>query len=155
MEIECDHGEGDSCAVAVAIRELAVAVRATLTEPLPDPDALLTAEEVGELLQLSPRTLKDQAAVGVLPHHRFGKHYRFTRADVAEIVEKKRSQGWPTARKSPARVSGVPGTSVPTGRGGVGPVSPPRRLPRSGAGAGGPDPAKPLAGPAGWGDPVR
>ena len=38
-----------------------------------DPDALLTAEEVGELLQLSPRTLKDQAAAGVLPHHRFGK----------------------------------------------------------------------------------
>ena len=54
--------------------------------PPADPDALLTAEEVGELLQLSPRRLKDQAAAGVLPHHRFGKHYRFTRSDVAEIV---------------------------------------------------------------------
>ncbi|WP_255637881.1 helix-turn-helix domain-containing protein [Amycolatopsis sp. DSM 110486] len=41
---------------------------------------------IGGLLQLSPRTLKDQAAAGVLPHHRFGKHYRFTRGDVAEIV---------------------------------------------------------------------
>lgn len=30
--------------------------------------------------------MKDQAAAGVLPHRRFGKHYRFTRADVAEIV---------------------------------------------------------------------
>ncbi|MEU5262783.1 helix-turn-helix domain-containing protein [Amycolatopsis sp. NPDC021455] len=86
MEIECDHGNGDGCAVAVAIRELAAAVRSTVPEPPVDPDALLTAEEVGELLQLSPRTLKDQAAAGVLPHHRFGKHYRFTRADVAEIV---------------------------------------------------------------------
>lgn len=72
--------------VAAAIRELAAAVRAASPEPPADPDALLTAEEVGALLQLSPRTLKDQAAAGVLPHHRFGKHYRFTRADVAEIV---------------------------------------------------------------------
>ncbi|MEV5720386.1 helix-turn-helix domain-containing protein [Amycolatopsis mediterranei] len=72
--------------VAAAIRELAAAVRATVPEPPADPDALLTAEEVEELLQLSPRTLKDQAAAGVLPHHRFGKHYRFTRGDVAEIV---------------------------------------------------------------------
>ncbi|MGW3960179.1 helix-turn-helix domain-containing protein [Amycolatopsis sp. NPDC005003] len=86
MEYECDHGSGDGCAVAMAIRELAAAVRATVPEPPADPDALLTAEEVGELLQLSPRTLKDQAAAGVLPHHRFGKHYRFTRGDVAEIV---------------------------------------------------------------------
>ncbi|MDX3193421.1 helix-turn-helix domain-containing protein [Streptomyces sp. MN03-5084-2B] len=86
MENECDHGSGSGCAVAVAIRELAAAVRATVPAPAADPDALLTAEEVGELLQLSPRTLKDQAAAGVLPHHRFGKHYRFTRGDVAEIV---------------------------------------------------------------------
>ncbi|MEV4051859.1 helix-turn-helix domain-containing protein [Amycolatopsis sp. NPDC049688] len=86
MENECDHGNGGGGAVAMAIRELAAAVRATVPEPRADPDALLTAEEVGELLQLSPRTLKDQAAVGMLPHHRFGKHYRFTRGDVAEIV---------------------------------------------------------------------
>jgi len=71
---------------AAAIRELAAAVRANASEPPEDPDALLTAEEVGELLRLSPRTLKDHAAAGVLPHHRFGKHYRFTRGDVAEIV---------------------------------------------------------------------
>ncbi|MEA5365196.1 helix-turn-helix domain-containing protein [Amycolatopsis sp., V23-08] len=57
-----------------------------MPEPPADPDALLTAEEVGELLQLSPRTLKAQAAAGVLPHHRFGKDYRLGRADVSEIV---------------------------------------------------------------------
>ncbi|MGV9364988.1 hypothetical protein [Amycolatopsis sp. NPDC003731] len=47
---------------------------------------MLTAEVVGELVQLSPRMLKDQAAARVLPHHRFGKRYRFTRGDVTEIV---------------------------------------------------------------------
>jgi excisionase family DNA binding protein len=86
MENKCDHGNRDGCAVATAIRELAAAVRATVPDPPADPDALLTAEQVGELLRLSPRTLKDQAAAGVLPHHRFGKHYRFTRGDVVEIV---------------------------------------------------------------------
>jgi excisionase family DNA binding protein len=86
--METEHGQDrvHGCAVAASIRELAAAVRANTPEPQADPDALLTAEEVGELLQLSPRTLKDQAAAGVLPHHRFGKHYRFTRSDVAEIV---------------------------------------------------------------------
>ena len=85
-------------------------MRATVPEPPVAPDALLTAEEVGELLQLSPRTLKDQAAAGVLPHHRFGKHYRFTRADVAEIVR---------LSAAPGPVSGGPATSVRTGRGGA------------------------------------
>jgi excisionase family DNA binding protein len=80
VDVECPDG------VAAAIRELAAAVRATVPAPPEDPDALLTAEQVGELLQLSPRTLKDQAAAGAVPHHRFGKHYRFTRDDVAEIV---------------------------------------------------------------------
>jgi excisionase family DNA binding protein len=51
-----------------------------------DPDALLTAEQLGELFQLSPRTLKDQAGAGVIPHHRFGKHYRFSRADIQQIL---------------------------------------------------------------------
>jgi excisionase family DNA binding protein len=86
MEAEQGQVHARDCAVAAAIRELAKAVRATMPVPLADPDALLTAEQVGELLQLSPRTLKDQAAAGVVPHHRFGKHYRFTRGDVAEIV---------------------------------------------------------------------
>jgi len=66
-----------------------------------DPDALLTAEEVAELLQLSPRTLKDQAAAGVLPHHRFGKHYRFTRGDVAEIVRLSAAPVKPPRRRVP------------------------------------------------------
>lgn len=35
----------------------------------------------------SPAT-KDQAAAGVLPHRRFGKHYRFSRDDLQEIVRR-------------------------------------------------------------------
>ncbi|MFD9961937.1 helix-turn-helix domain-containing protein [Amycolatopsis sp. NPDC058986] len=73
-------------ALAEAIRELAYAVRLLAKHAPRDPDTLLTAEQVGELFGLSPRTLKDRAAAGALPHRRFGKHYRFSRGDVAEIV---------------------------------------------------------------------
>jgi excisionase family DNA binding protein len=72
--------------LADAVRDLALAVRSLAASAPRDADALLTAEQVGELFALSPRTLKDQAAAGVFPHRRFGKHYRFSRDDVAEIV---------------------------------------------------------------------
>jgi excisionase family DNA binding protein len=49
-------------------------------------ECLLTAEELADRLRLSARTLKDQAASGVIPHHRFGKHYRFSADDIAEIL---------------------------------------------------------------------
>lgn len=79
--------------LADAARTLADAVR-TLAEHAPhDPDALLTAEQLGDLLRLSSRTLKEQAAAGLIPHRRFGKHYRFSRGDAAEIVR--------LARKTP------------------------------------------------------
>ena len=52
-------GEVVECLMALTV------VARTLVERVPaDPDALLTAEQVGELLQLSLRTLN-----GVLPHH--------------------------------------------------------------------------------------
>ncbi|WP_370948851.1 helix-turn-helix domain-containing protein [Amycolatopsis sp. cg5] len=51
-----------------------------------DAQALLTAEELGQLLGISPRTLKDQASAGAFPHRRFGKHYRFSREDASEIT---------------------------------------------------------------------
>lgn len=107
MENKCDHGNGDGCAVAMTIRELAAAVRTTVPEPPADPDAVLTAEQVGALLQLSPRTLKDQAAAGVLPHHRFGKHYRFTRGDVAEIVRLSAAPVKPPRISAPRDPGGV------------------------------------------------
>ncbi|MGK4593984.1 helix-turn-helix domain-containing protein [Amycolatopsis sp. w19] len=79
-------------ALAASIRELASAVRALAERTPRDPAALLTAEDVGALLGLSPRTLKDRAAAGVFPHRRFGKHYRFSREDVAEIVQLTKSE---------------------------------------------------------------
>lgn len=74
-----------------------------LAKRLPaDPDALLTAEQLGELLQLSPRTLKDQADAGAIPHHRFGKHYRFSRGDIQQIL--RITQHEPTYRSQRPRI---------------------------------------------------
>lgn len=89
--------------LADAARALAEAVR-TLAEHAPhDPDALLTTEQLGDLLRLSPRTLKEQAAAGVIPHRRFGKHYRFSRDDAAEIV--RLAQRTPTPRRGRLRAA--------------------------------------------------
>lgn len=72
--------------VAEALRDIAAAVRETMNRIEPDPLRLLRAEEVAELLALPARTVRDRAAAGVIPHRRFGKHYRFSRADVEAIV---------------------------------------------------------------------
>src|ERR1700742_3653479 len=68
------------------VREVVAALRDLLTSSQSDPDRLFTAEELAELFQLSPRTLKDHAAARAITHHRFGKHYRFSRIANAEIL---------------------------------------------------------------------
>jgi excisionase family DNA binding protein len=50
-------------------------------------EELLTAEQLADLFRLSPRTLRDLAASGLVPHHRIGKHYRFSRDDIEEILQ--------------------------------------------------------------------
>jgi excisionase family DNA binding protein len=85
--------EGWQDALVACLGRLADVVEQSFGARERDPDVLLTAEELGDLLHLSPRTLKDQAAAGVLPHHRFGKHYRFHRKDITEIL--RRSQQTP------------------------------------------------------------
>ena len=82
----CDNS-AISDEVAEALRQF---IEALSTSPrrTHDPDALLTAEELGEILRIPARTVKDQAAAGVLPHRRFGKHYRFSRDDLQEIVRR-------------------------------------------------------------------
>lgn len=55
--------------------------------------------QLGEILQLPPRTLKDQAAAGVLPHHRFGKHYRFSRSDISAILRLTQQSEKPRRRR--------------------------------------------------------
>lgn len=84
--------------LASAARELAEAVRALAEHAPHDPDALLTAEQLGDLLRLSPRTLKEQAAAGLIPHRRFGKHYRFSREDAGEIVRLAKKPPSPNTR---------------------------------------------------------
>jgi excisionase family DNA binding protein len=67
--------------------DLLTTVLTEIGQGLPrDPDELLTAEQLAELFQLSARTLKDQAGAGAIPHHRFGKHYRFSRDDIRQIL---------------------------------------------------------------------
>lgn len=50
------------------------------------PGELLTADELGERFRLPPRTLRDLASAGRIPHHRIGKHYRFAVDDIADIL---------------------------------------------------------------------
>lgn len=76
----------DVLALTAALCGLVDAVRELSARQPRDEQALLTADELGQLFGISPRTLKDQANAGVFPHRRFGKHYRFSRADVAEIT---------------------------------------------------------------------
>lgn len=75
-------------AVVAALQDIAAAVRSLANAPTsPSPHQLLRAEHVAELLQLPIRTVRDRAAAGVIPHRRFGKHYRFSLADVEQIVQ--------------------------------------------------------------------
>jgi excisionase family DNA binding protein len=81
---------------------LSAALKEIVTRLPADRDALLTAEQLGEIFQLSPRTLKDQAGAGAIPHHRFGKHYRFSRGDIQEIL--RITQHQPSYRSQQPRI---------------------------------------------------
>ena len=84
--------------LGVQVREVLAILRDLLAVGHDDPDRLFTAEELGALFQLSPRTLKDQAAAGAIAHHRFGKHYRFSRSDIAEILHGSQQAARPPRR---------------------------------------------------------
>lgn len=75
-----------SDALVECLRALTLVLEELSAKMPKDPDGLLTAEQLADLFQLSARTLKDQAAAGQIQHHRFGKHYRFSRSDIAEIL---------------------------------------------------------------------
>lgn len=47
----------------------------------------LTVQELADLLQMSPRWVRQQVAARAIPHHRRGRLVRFTPADVAAIRE--------------------------------------------------------------------
>lgn len=48
------------------------------------PDRLLTAAEVGELLQVRSSWVLDAARRNAIPHIRLGRYVRFRRADIEE-----------------------------------------------------------------------
>lgn len=80
--------EGEELASLVAaLGDLVVVIRELADHAPIDPRHLLRAEEVARLLQLPVRTVRDRAAAGAIPHRRFGKHYRFSLADVDQIVQ--------------------------------------------------------------------
>lgn len=96
-------GSAESHELTAALREIADALRETREQAPPDPLRLLRAEQVADLLSLPVRTVHDQAAAGVIPHRRFGKHYRFSREDVEAIVHQMARE--PRPRRSPFRAA--------------------------------------------------
>ncbi|MGW0227386.1 helix-turn-helix domain-containing protein [Actinopolymorpha singaporensis] len=84
----CSHEALIECTrmLARSVAELAAAVRAD------SPSELLTAEELAERFRIPARTIKDGASAGRLPHHRLGKHYRFSKDDIAEILRQTKQE---------------------------------------------------------------
>ena len=74
-------------ALVNALTELSAAIRDLVARSAVSPEELLTVEQLGDLFRMSPRTLRDLASTGQVPHRRIGKHYRFSREDIAEICE--------------------------------------------------------------------
>lgn len=81
------HDDLDPLPVVAALQDIVAAVRDLADHAPVDPRQLLRAEQVAELLQLPARTVRARAAAGAIPHRRFGKHYRFSLADVEHIVQ--------------------------------------------------------------------
>ena len=80
------EGQQGNCEALTKCLSTLTEVLAAWLDRVPlDPHALLTADDAATLLKLPARTIKDQAAAGVFQHHRFGKHYRFSREDIVAI----------------------------------------------------------------------
>jgi excisionase family DNA binding protein len=81
------HQESEVVPVVDVLRDVAAAVRELADHAPSNPHRLLRADEVAELLQIPARTVRDRGAAEVVPHRRFGKHYRFSVSDVEEMIE--------------------------------------------------------------------
>jgi excisionase family DNA binding protein len=68
------------------VAELVEALRGLTARAPLQAEKLLTPEEAAEVLQIPARTLRARAATQHFPHHRLGKHYRFSRDDMIEIL---------------------------------------------------------------------
>lgn len=90
-------------ALVLSLKELTGVIRDLVARSPVSSEELLTAEQLADLFRMSPRTLRDLAASGHIPHHRIGKHYRFSRDDIAEILQMTRQL--PRTRRSRPRVA--------------------------------------------------
>ena len=52
---------------------------------------LMTAEEVATAVRLKPKTIREIAAGGGIPHYRVAGQYRFDRAEVHRWIESRRA----------------------------------------------------------------
>lgn len=89
--------------LVVILGDLTAAIRELAARSPVSSEELITAEQLAELFRMSPRTLRDLAASGHIPHHRIGKHYRFSRDDIADILGMTRKT--PQTRRSRPRAA--------------------------------------------------
>jgi excisionase family DNA binding protein len=50
-------------------------------------DDILTVDQAADFLQLTPPTIRQMAARGLLPGRRFGRMWRFSRRQLLEFIE--------------------------------------------------------------------
>jgi excisionase family DNA binding protein len=61
-------------------------------------EKLLTVEELGELIQVSPKTIYQWTHTGFIPHYKFRKGLRFRQADIEEWLRRKKRRGRSTLK---------------------------------------------------------
>jgi excisionase family DNA binding protein len=83
-----------------ALLDAMTRLAAAVGHPAEPAVVLLTAEELAERFRLSARTIKDQASAGLIPHHRFGKHYRFSMDDIDEILRQSKQTARVRSRRA-------------------------------------------------------
>lgn len=84
------------------LRELAALVAEALAERS-DRQALLPADQAGEVLNLPPSWLLAQARRGAIPHHRFGHHVRFIPAEILAWDAERNGRGQSRTNRTKSR----------------------------------------------------
>jgi excisionase family DNA binding protein len=58
-----------------------------------DPDDILTAQEVGQILRFRPETIRKWARAGYLPSRRSGRRVFFSRTELIAWINERRQGG--------------------------------------------------------------
>ena len=56
-------------------------------------EKLLTIRQLGELIQVSPKTIYQWTHIGFIPHYKLSKGVRFNEKEVEEWIKRKRVKG--------------------------------------------------------------